>query len=65
MTRSILLCSPRNLADRLMTPFPTTPTVLPPSASLQDHEAYTLNLMQQTQQPHASTGLMGGQAPPM
>jgi hypothetical protein len=35
----------RNLADRLMTPFPTTSTVLPPGAPLKDHEEYTKQLM--------------------
>lgn len=36
------------ISDRLMTPFPTTSTVLPPDAPLKDHEEYTKQLMYQT-----------------
>lgn len=37
-----------NMADRLMTPFPTTKKVLPPDAPKKEHEEYTKQLMHQT-----------------
>jgi len=56
-----------NLADRLMTPFPTTSNVLPPSEPLKDHTEYTKQLMYQTlqvsagqQQPTNPNSLLGG-----
>ena len=36
---------PRNLADRLMTPFPMTSKVLPPEAPLREHEKYSEQIM--------------------
>lgn len=34
-----------NLADRLKSPFPTSQAVLPPEASLAEHEAHTARFM--------------------
>jgi len=48
-----------NLADRLMTPFPTTSSVLPPKAHLKDHEDYTKQLMYLTLQAGTSSSQAG------